>query len=640
MKKYPLLIVLLISSAIVKAQLLINYGNNTVSKSEFLRAYNKNKTPTDDKEKAIRDYVTLYTNFKLKVKAAKELKLDTSEQIKVDIENFSKQIQENYLNDEKTFKAMMKEAFERSQYDLHLIRYTISMDENVDPSDTSRRTSEINELYQQLKSGKENTEPVSSLDVKEVDMGYVTVFSLPYQYENFVYNLPVDGISTPYRSKKAWHIFKLIDKRKSAGRWRVAQILFTSPINADENTKSNAKALSDSVYKLLKGGADFASLARVYSDDKLTYMGGGEMPEFGAGNYDNSFESEVLKLKNDGDISMPFTTSFGIHIVKRISLTPTPASIDDEGLQFDLKQKLLKDDRIKIAKDKFARDILTKIGFKIASTVNKADLFKYADEVMKSFIEKASEETPISKKTIISFLKGNIKGEDWLKFVIEYKSNPELYAQETNEVLWEKYKNIVSVDYYSKHLAEYNTEYANQIEEFKEGNMLFEVMEKQVWSKASSDTVGLKNYYNENRKHYIWSKSADAIVMNCVSEPVAIEALASMQSGLSWHNLLAVKQGEIQGDSGRFEIAQIGGDENALPGTFSAITKNPDGTASFIKYIKHYPNGDQRSFADAKGMAINDYQLIVEKNWLEELKKKSPVKVNEALLKEIIKTTQ
>ena len=638
MKKFCILIATMFTVANGFSQALITYGKYKVGKEEFLRAYNKNKTPVTDKEKSIRDYVNLYTNFKMKVKAAQELRLDTSAQIKSDLDNFRHQIEENYMSDEKAFKKLMDEAFERSQQDVHVIRYSVAMDENTDPDDTLKKTTAIYSVYNQLISKNNTVDLASTPEVKRVDMGFVSVFSLPYQYENIVYGLKTGEASKPYRTKKAIHVFQVIDQRRSAGKWKVAQILFTYPENADEGMKMKAKKLADSVYSLLQNNSDFSSLARTYSDDKLTYLNGGEMPEFGTGKYDISFEKEVVKLKKDNDITAPFTTSFGIHIVKRLSYTPTPTSKDDDALQFELKQKLMQDERVRIAKDIFAKEIITKIGFKQAIGIKQADLFRYVDTVM-AYPESTdiTTITPISKKTIVNFSKGGIKGEDWLNFARDYKSNAEMYKEESNEELWEKYKTTTALDFYRKHLEDFNKEFAFQLQEFKEGNMLFEVMEKQVWSKAAADSIGLLKYYNANKQQYMWSPSADALIINSVSEAIAKEALDSLKGGSPWKDLVEMKKGELQGDSGRFELTQINGDAKASPGSYSAIIKNPDGTATFTKYFKFYADGDQRSFEDSRGMIINDYQAVVEKKWLDELRKKYPVNVNEALLKTIIK---
>jgi len=637
MKKFFLIGMGLMAAMTSWSQSLISYGKFSVSQQEFLRAYNKNKSADSavSRDKAIRDYAQLYTNFKMKVQAALEMKLDTLPQIQADLTNFRQQVEENYMNDESTFKTLMNEAFQRSQSDLHLVRYSIAVGENDSPEDTLKKYKAVQNLYEQLKSGKL---PVALEDfVKKVDMGFITVFSLPYNYENIAYSLQPGQAATPYRAKKAWHIFRLVEKRKSAGKWKVAQILFTSPENADEATKARAAKLADSVHQLLQNGSDFASMARLYSDDKLTYLNGGEMPEFGTGKYDMAFENQVVKLDKDGAYSKPFKTDFGVHIVKRISFTAIPTSIADETFAYELKQKLQLDDRIKIAKDKFAKEVLKKIGFVVSPSVKEIDILRYADTAMShSDMSDAATTTAISEKVIVNMKGGKLKGTDWLNFILDYKSNPELYKNETNAELWEKFKTLSALDFYKKHLESYNEDFKYQLQEFREGNLLFEIMERNVWSKAGKDSVGLKDYYQQYRSQYTWGSSADVLVVNAVNETMAQQVLDSLKDGKTWQQMVDIHQGELQADSSRFELAQLNYDLSTKAGVFTPINRNPDGTATFMKYFRFYPDGDLRSFEDAKGMVINDYQAVVEKKWIEELRNKYQPKTNEVLLKAII----
>jgi peptidyl-prolyl cis-trans isomerase SurA len=619
------------------AQTLITYGNKTVSKEEFVRAYNKNKQPGQDAEKAIRDYVALYSHFKMKVEEAKAMKLDTTDQFKNDLAGFRQQIADNYLSDEKTNKKLLDEAFDRSQWDLHIIRYSVNIDESMDPADTVKKHQAILALHKQLASGTNAVELESGIE--QVDMGYITVFSLPYAYENLVYSIKDKGVSNPYRAKRAWHIFKLIDKRPSAGKWKIAQILFTFPSDADESVKMDARKKSDSVYQLLTQGSDFAEMAKQFSDDKLTYLNGGELPEFGTGKFDRMFETEVLNLKKDGAISKPFQTSFGFHILKRISQTPTPTNREDDGLLYELRQKFQQDERVNISKNTFSKEVMDKLGLKPTSNIDNKALYAEADSVLAATdIRMAIEKSPIASKTIFYLNnKGKITGKDWLNFVWEYKSNPERYKNESNSELWQKFQPYISLDYYRKNLESFNADFAYQMMEFTEGNLLFEVMEKMVWSKAASDSLGLKEHYSKNKAKYIWSTSADVLIMNCISEDIAKAAIESLAAGVNWRELVEVNQGELQGDSGRFELAQIGADPKSTAGTFSKINLNADGTASFMYYQKIYSDGEQRSFEDSRGMVINDYQEVIEKKWLEQLKLKYPLKVNESVLKTLIK---
>ncbi len=640
MKKFVLLFAMALGSVALYSQTLISYGNNSVSKDEFLRAYNKNKTPVTDKEKSLREYITLYSNFKLKVKAAEVLRMDTLGQLQVDMDNFRRQVEDNYMSDEKALQSLMEEAFGRSQQDLHVLHFSIPVDAAATPEDTLKIYQRIQSLYNELRSGKDNYDAiVANASARSGDLGFVTVFSLPYEYENIVYSLKPEEISKPYRSKNAWHIFKLAAQRKSAGKWKVAQILFSFPPDADAVTKATMQHLADSVYALLKGGADFGELAQTYSNDKLTYLTGGELPEFGTGKFDQSFEKEIFGLTKDGDISKPFSTSFGIHIVKRLGYTPMPSDRTDASLQYELKQKLMQDGRISAAKEKFARDIVSRIGYKRSDAVKEADLLRYADSIMVDPSIDFTDRSPISNKTIITFHKGSLKGSDWLKFVKDYKTS-EQYKGESNKELWNKYVTIASLDYYKKHLEEFNADFKFQMQEFKEGNMLFEIMERNVWGKASSDSTGLLNYYKEHKDKYKWAASADVLIASATSEKMATAAMAAFKEGKAWKEIGEMHPGELQVDSGRYELSQLNESNSNFTPTkdgYSLIIKNADGTATFIKYLNLYPADQQRNFEESRGLVINDYQNVLEQKWLAELQKKYPVKVNETVFKSLLK---
>ena len=111
------------------SQTLFTYGDHKVNASEFLTAYNKNKTATSNDSQAIRDYLNLYINFKLKVQAAEDIRLDTLPSMLADLQNFRSQIEDTYLKDEKEVNRLVDEAFLRSQKDIHAMYYFIKSDD-------------------------------------------------------------------------------------------------------------------------------------------------------------------------------------------------------------------------------------------------------------------------------------------------------------------------------------------------------------------------------------------------------------------------------------------------------------------------------------------------------------------------------
>ena len=637
MKKIYLLLALAIGYAAGYAQTVFTYGPYAVSKDEFMRAYNKNNSPVTNKETSIREYLELYSNFKLKVRAAEELRLDTLPQIQYDIANFRHQVEENYMSDEKGTARLLDEAFYRSQKDLHVLHFSTPVPASA--ADSLLAIRRMDAVYAALNANETDYKLISEKnDVKFGDLGFLTVFSVPYEFENIIYALKPGQASKVYRSKKSWHVFKLAEERKSAGKWKVAQILFSFPPDAGEEIRASVLKKADSVYNLLLNGADFSRLAKELSDDKLTYMKGGEMPEFGTGRYRPEFEREVFKLTSDNEISRPFSTAFGVHIVKRIAFAATPTDKESNSLQFELKQKLMQDTRINESKEAFARSVISQIGFKRSPLVKDAELFRDADSISRSATPDPAK-FPVSNKVIITYKKGSVSGKEWLGYVREFKSNPEQYKGESNQEIWKRFETYTALEYYKKHLEEYNADFRYQMKEFREGNMLFEIMERNVWGKASTDSAGLQQLYNIKKATYKWAASADVIIFSCANEKLANETLLDVKAGKYWKGLTENSDGAIQADSGRYELTQITDPSaKATPSnkSYSSVLKNSDGTATFVKYITVYPPDQQRSFDEARGLVINDYQAILEKEWLDELRKRYPVKINETVVKQLL----
>ncbi|HQW83868.1 MAG TPA: hypothetical protein PK987_05390, partial [Ferruginibacter sp.] len=226
-----------------------------------------------------------------------------------------------------------------------------------------------------------------------------------------------------------------------------------------------------------------------------------------------------------------------------------------------------------------------------------------------------------------------------LDFVRSYKGAGELYKGENNDVLFEKFISTTVVEDYKKHLEDYNTEFKYQMDEFKDGNVLFEIMERNIWGKAAADTEGLRKLYNENKNKYLWNASADIILFNCANKTIANETKAFLQKGEDWKKV-AETNINIQADSGRFELSQLPvkiSAQTAPVGIIADGTTSPtDGNVSFIIPVHYYEAGKQRSFEDAKGSVINDYQNMLEEKWINELKKQYPVKINEVVFKSLI----
>jgi len=622
------------------SQAVFTYGKNAVTKDEFVRAFNKNPTANADRKKSLKEYLDLYINFKLKVQAAFDAGLDKDATQQFELQNFKKQMADNVINDEANVKALVKEAFDRSQKEIHLQQVFIEVPQNTDTTEAYKK---IQSAYKQLKEGKEFAEVAQEFANDEAtkqskgDIGFITVFTLPYDIENKVYNLKSNSFSAPVKTKAGYHIFKNAGERKSLGSRRVAQILITVPPNASVEDNNLASRKADSLYNLLKKGTDFGALAATVSNDLSSSNNRGELPEFTTGTYNANFEDVAFSLKTNGDISKPFQTEYGYHILKLLEAKPALSNLNDPVTFASLQEKVTKDNRLELSKKELIQKKLALINYK-PSVFKTDDLYIFTDSALQNInpvaVKGINGSTPI-----FSFARQNIKASDWVKFVKGSRATSYLTNKDRYRELYKEFITAAADEYYRNNMDLYNADYSRQVKEFKEANLLFGIMEKNVWGKANTDTSNLLQYYNQHKSKYIWPASADVVIVTCNSEKQAHEIQQKLKDNVNnWRQITGNNGTDVAADSGRYELGQLPVVDrtNFTPGLITAPVKNlNDGTYTFNCIVKMYNEPGQRSYDDARGMVISDYQQVLEEKWIAELKKKYPVKVNQGIFQSI-----
>lgn len=634
----PLLaIIALIYAQCSFAQTLFTYGNNAVSRHEFELAFDKNNTNGTHDERSYRNYLELYTRYKLKVQAAYDQKFDTLLSQKAELQNFRSQIADNYLTDDEAVQSLVDEAYERSRKDIHLAHIFIKFNSITDTAEAYKKATEA---YTQLQEGKSfaNVAALYSGDpnvgVNKGDIGYITVFTLPYNLETLVYSLKPGTFSKPYKGKSGYHIFKNIDERKAVGTISVAQILLAFPANATSVQKSVVDQKADSIYAAaVLGRSSFESLALQNSNDNLSYKAGGQLPEFGVGKYEPAFENAAFALAKDGDVSKPVETSYGYHIIKRLSLKTIPETKTPEYMA-ELKQKVISDTRMQVASATMMKKILTQIQYKKAA-VNQNHLWAFADSALNE--KRLPKFNDLNSKTVLfSFAKRKFTANEWANYLQAIHNVGELVNGKSKADLLQQFVETSAGEYYRDHLEDYNKAFAAQLEEFKNGNLLFECMQKHVWAKASDDTAGLKKYYTNNANRYWWQPGADAVLFSSNDQNSINELYKKIaENKAAWRTLAKPYENIVQADSGRYEYNQfpVNNADKLSEGFITPPVKDAkENLYTFLYIIKKYPEKTHRNFDDAKGFTLNDYQNYLEEEWIIQLKKKYPVKVNDTVL--------
>ena len=623
----------------IHAQTLFTVGGAGVTKEEFLKAYNKNNTGLKPTDKSYRDYLELYIRYKLKVRAAYDAELDTLPAQRTELQNFRSQIAESYLKDESSFDKLVKEVFERGQKDIRLEHILIPLPKNALPIDTLRAWQKAQAAYAALKKGKRFSEVAMqysedpSVKTNGGDIGWITVFTLPYELETLAYTTPPGQFSKPFRTRGGYHIFRVEHERKALGHIRIAQILLSFPPSLTAATEDAIHRKADSLYNLLEHGADFAALARTNSGDNLSYQTGGEMPEFGIGRYDSAFEATAFGLDRDGAISKPLRSSYGYHILKRLARKPFPDQLDQATAAL-IKQQVMNDPRMEVSRKALLARIEQQAGFH-QSEFSDLDLWAFTDSAMRN--TGLSSFRGMNYSTVlISFTRQSYNLKEWLDYVRSVRGlRPG--GNQANKDLFDRWIERVAQDYYRNHLEDYNQDFAFQLTEFREGNLLFEIMQRKIWDKASTDSAGLRNYYETHKDKYWWDASADALLFTCRNQGTAdaLKARLVTHPLADWRQVTDSGASSIQADSGRYELAQIPGpNKNSLnPMTYTPFTTNQaDQSVSFAYVLDVYHDRSPRNFHDARGFVINDYQNWLEDQWINQLKKKYPVRIEEKVL--------
>ncbi len=643
MKKICLTAIILSFSLIgAYSQTLFTYGNYKADEKDFLRAFNKNNQATSsDRNRAIKEYLDLYINSRLKIREAYDRRYDTLPGIQSEIENLRNQVIENYMSDPDAINRLTKEAFQRSLKDIHAAHIFISLKNASGTADAAATQKKLDEVTSRLSKGEDFLKVAQDLSddpsakTNKGDLNYITVFTLPYEFENIIYNTAPGKYSKPYTSKAGFHIFKNLGERKALGKIKVQQILLAFPPQIDETGKKNIARLADSLYKRIQAGDDFAKLASAFSNDYISAASEGNIPDISVGQYDPSFEKAIWALK-DGTVTKPFATAHGYHIVKKIASKPVITNAADKANIETLQQKIMADDRWKTAKD-FIYDIVkNKAG--VNKLYNEAALWAFSDSLLDfkpaGIGKSITNETALLKIGDTTFTAG-----EWIGFaqINRYKADRSLKTYP--ELMDEFVKNGMH-HYYRAHLEDFNEDFRYQMAEFRDGNLFFEIMQQEVWNKAQTDSAALLALYEKNKNKYYWQQSADAVIFFCADEATAKTLHAQLKKDpLKWKITVEPLSDKVVADSSRYEWSQIPGiDKTPKEGSITQLTGNPtDKTASFAYIIKVYEQSAPRSFNEAKGLVMNDYQAQLEEEWIQSLKKKYPVVIDQKVLQEIMK---
>jgi peptidyl-prolyl cis-trans isomerase SurA len=624
--------------------ILLTIDDHPVTKDEFLRIYNKNNSIAEDQHKSVDDYLDLFINYKLKVIEAENLGYDTMSSFINEMAGYTKQLAKPYIENKEVYDSFAMVEYQRSLEEINASQLLLRLDKNALPKDTLTVYNNIMKLREKLIKGEpwEKVIKDNSPDPENKiggDLGWFSAFRMMYPFETVAYNTPVGQISMPVRTDYGYHLIRVNNRRPSRGEVYLAHIMTILPKNPTDEQVAAAKQKIQQAYDELQNGADWAETVKKYSEHKATINDAGSLGWLKVGTVPDEMLDVGFAL-DSGQYSKPIRTKYGFHIIKSYGVKSSPSyeKIHAEYLQD------------------------AKLNPSIQNLVKKMDLQKIEAECGYKFFESSLD-------TIYAMADSSMRNGHWNAdnakdltdpvFIIDGK----VYTQYdvAKAVCTKRFLNhhvtlpmairMKLMDYIDEQLHtcqidKLPSKYAdlkNLLDEYHDGILLFNLTEDKVWKKAVDDSAGLQKFYDGLPEKYVWdtrlaltkytykdSTLTSALLKLAKKRAKAGTSASAMSKTLCPNDtVLCVSFIELKYEKGDNSVADS---MNWEKGSY-IITRDKENIVLY--YADAVLPKQTKTLKDARGLYTADYQTYMEKQWIQELRQKYAIHINENVLDQI-----
>ena len=634
-------------------EVLFTIDNKSYYTDEFARVYKKNlDLVKDESQKDLNQYLELFVGYKLKINKAYKLGLQDGTAYQNELKSYRSQLSKNYTSDSKVTKELVEEGYKRFLKEINASHILFSVDENAAPEDTLKVYKQALEVRKRAISGEdfgklatEFSQDPSAKDNKG-DLGYFTAFRMVYAFENGAYKTPKGSISNPVRTRFGYHLIKVNEVRQNRGDVIVAHIMIMNPSATAENKEEEdkedkGKNTIQDIYKKLQQGEKFEDLAKQFSEDKSSSSKGGVLNRFGSGQLSSEeFENVAFNLTKENPVSEPFKSQYGWHIVKLIDKFAVK-TIDE--MRSDLESKVSKDDRSRLITASMNEKLRKKY------TIKRDDKFYAAvSKLVTNEIYEGKWETPADLKSYNKNLvtintSKSITAASFLNYIKDQQKS-KITLKPISKLIskfYESYLDQELAQYYDDNLEKEFPDFSAVMDEYRDGLLLFDLMEKEIWTKSKTDSLGLKSFYDKNLKNYQWKNRLDVTILSSTKLDIIKKAQKYLKNDKSVDFIkekLNIKDGavNIMSKVGVFEEGNEALPKNLQFETgISEILK--DGEYYFVTKVNATLPAGPKELDQCRGKAINDYQQYLEENWVKDLKNEFKVEVNQTVFENIKK---
>ena len=625
-------------------EVILTIGDHDITRGEFERIYKKNNSSAVYDNKSVEDYLQLFINFKLKVIEAENLGYDTARSFITELAGYREQLAKPYFEDKEFNEELLKQAYDRTLNEVRVSHILIRLDPYASPRDTMDAWEKTMGIRKRILAGEPFNEVAKatsddpSAKTNGGSLGWFTAFQMIYPFENVAYNTPVGEISMPFRSKYGYHILRVDDKRKSLGMVRISHILVLAS-REDTALRKQGEEKINECYEKLKNGADFAELAAACSDDKNTASRGGDLNWIRSGIIPADLEAKIFSLKDSGDYTEPLPTDYGFHIFMLTGKKPLESY---EEMKPELERKLARDTRSRLNEDHVVELIKNENNFRLYK-----ENIQPVTDVLNELVYSGKWDTTLADglvNPVISIGDRDYTQKEFAVYIAAQKQYNKEYT--LGDIVNERLKNFIcdkAIEYEKSRLEDKHPEFKNLMQEYHDGILLFNLTDDMVWSKAVKDTAGLQEFYEKNKKDYMWGDRID-ISTYTFEDQNLFKKVMSVAAKRAKKNFDASRATALICGSDTIpcvviEDKKLEKDDKALDKDLvwqkGFSLKKKDGDKTKLIWVNDVLAPTIKELNEARGLITADYQTYLESEWVKSLRNKYNVVIHKDVLDKI-----
>ena len=487
-----------------------------------------------------RDFLERYVDFRLKVAAAREAGMDTRPDILEEIQSYRVRLARPFLMEKEVIDPIIRTLHERRQELVDVSHILLAVPENAPAEDTLAAYHTMQALRDSVLRGvdfgdlafRHSQDPSAQgpPDGRGARgrLGFFTGGDLVEPFESFTYNIPLGGLSPVFRTRFGYHMLTVHERKPAVPNIQASHIMIRHAGPPGDST--NALVRAEALREQLDEGADFAELARDHSEDLMSAGRGGDI---GTVPYSSpvpeTFKEAAFALLEPGDIAGPVETSFGVHLIQ---LTGREALPSFEEAYEDLKSLAGQLPRMGLAEEALARDIIQSRYGRVDTALAVRAFAGIPPDSILVLPNGGLDESAIADTFFV------LGDSTWtLGHLAETASSlgnrSGTDTESTVRAFVSSFVTDATLNTEAARLEERDAEFGKIMQEFRDGLVLFALMEDSVWTAADRDSAALRARYAMQPEAYSWPDRIRAISLQSASDSLLDDATARFDAGAS-----------------------------------------------------------------------------------------------------------